>query len=76
LLNAWALAVANPIGVLRMADTPKKIDASGLAGGLIAASLLKKLVASPSTRRRRFWKPRSMLSAPIWLPRTDTPPRK
>jgi hypothetical protein len=44
LLNAWALAVANPIGVLRMVDTPKKIDASGLAGGLIAASLLKKLV--------------------------------
>ena len=27
-----------------MVDTPKKIDASGLAGGLIAASLLKKLV--------------------------------
>jgi hypothetical protein len=27
-----------------MVDTPKKVDASGLAGGLIAASLLKKLV--------------------------------
>ena len=27
-----------------MIDTPKKVDASGLAGGLIAESLLKKLV--------------------------------
>jgi hypothetical protein len=27
-----------------MVDTPKKIDASALAGGLIAASLLKKLL--------------------------------
>jgi hypothetical protein len=62
-----------------MVDTPKKIDASGLAGGLIAASLLKKLVETDiltSTRRGRFWKPRSMPSAPIWLPRTDRPPRK
>jgi hypothetical protein len=40
-----------------MVDTPKKVDDCGLAGGLIAASLLKKLVErifSPSTRRRRL----------------------
>ena len=62
-----------------MVDTPKKIDASGLAGGLIAASLLKKLV---ETDILTLDAAQEVLEAalnavgPDMATRTDTPPRK
>jgi hypothetical protein len=62
-----------------MVATPKKIDASALAGGLIAASLLNKLLEKDILtldEAREVLEAALNAIGPIWLPRTDRPPRK
>jgi hypothetical protein len=62
-----------------MVDTPKKIDATGLAGGLIAASLLNKLLQKHILtlhEAREVLEAALNVIGPDMAPQTDRPPRR